>query len=121
MDTADNECPRLSHLVSGGRKGAGEDQPCLAAKVFLLISFCGICFLPPPSSLDEWCFRAFDFGYCWHRCAVSPCGSRLTPPGVVGNVLLVEFFLLLLIFVEVEGFRVEASEIVSLYIHDVHQ
>jgi hypothetical protein len=25
MDTADNDCPRLSHLVSGGCKGAGEE------------------------------------------------------------------------------------------------
>jgi hypothetical protein len=40
MDTASSKCPRLSHMVSGGRKGAGEEPALrLSAKVFFLFFF----------------------------------------------------------------------------------
>jgi galactokinase len=54
--------------------------------------------------------------HCYRRCAVSPCGFRLTPPGVGGNVVLLVSDDASIV---AERFRAEASEIVSLYTHDI--
>jgi hypothetical protein len=92
MDTADNECPRLTHMVPGGRKELvkkpalpfGKSFPFLPVLFSAVFPFASVAF----SSSDGWCLRASALTCCYRWCAVSPCGFRLTPPGVGGNVVL---------------------------------
>jgi hypothetical protein len=103
-------------MVPNGRNGAGEEPASPFGKSFFLSFFVSV------STFRLWMDGAaalFLFEYCFHRCAVSPCGFRLTPPGVVGNVLSMVFSFCFVVFVVTECFRAEASEIVSLYIPDV--
>jgi hypothetical protein len=106
-------------MVSGGRKGAGEEPALPFGKSFLSFLF-RFCF-PPFRPWMDGAAALLLFECCFHRCAVSPCGFRLTPPGVVGNVLSMVFSFCFVVSVVTECFRAEASETVSLYIPDVYE